>query len=500
MKTCFVLVLLLSAVVLPGQDKHDYVWLLGYPPNSEQDSLGGTLLDFNARPPAAIFFETPYGLGQSAAVCDHDGNLAFYTNGCDIRNRYHQQMQNGEGINAGQMQGFYCFDGNGTYPNHQGVLALPYPGLEGRYALFHLRMDDFAFSIDQLMYSVIDAEADAGHGAVLQKNVLLLQTSLADQLTGVRHANGRDWWIVVPQQLGNRYYIFLFSPEGVVGPWMQNIGHSWAIASRRGQACFSPDGSKYVRTDPYNGIQLFDFDRCAGVLSNHVAVGLLPHHFGYEWHGLSISPNSRFLYMSYPTLLLQYDLHAANIAASVRYIALYDGSFSPQRTNFYQHTLGPNGKIYITAHNSVNCLHVIHRPDELGVACDFEQRGLRLPSQHALAAPNIPHFRLWGEAGSPCDTLGLTGPVAAPEERRPPFDIRLFPNPAGEQAILLLEGAPPGPAWMGLYNAMGQLVRQASWPQAGRHEISLAGLPAGVYYAQIATADGQRRVLPLAKR
>jgi hypothetical protein len=494
----FLLALLLHATVLLGQDKHDHIWLFGYPPNIEQDSFGGTRLDFNVEPLEIGFFETPYRICQSGVVSDSSGRLALYSNGCDVRNRHHQVMQNGAGINSGQTHDTYCV--NGCYPLNQGILALPHPGVDGQYCLFHLwRGGDAA--IRDFLYSVIDVAADNDSGVVLQKNVLLFQDALADQLTAVRHANGRDWWILVPKAGGNRYFRFLFSPAGVEGPWGQDIGHPWLPWYWSGQVCFSPDGRKYIRMNPFNGLHVFDFDRCTGTLSNPLAIGF-PEHVASsaDSGGVSVSPNGRFLYVSFSTRVYQYDLYAASIAASRKTVAVYDGFLSPLPTTFYQHALGPDGKIYITASNSVNRLHVIHRPDEPGEACDLEQHGLRLAGLHAFAAPNIPHFRLWGEAGSPCDTLGLTGPVAAPEERRPPFGIRLFPNPAGEQAILLLEGAPPGPAWMGLYNAVGQLVRQASWPQAGRHEISLAGLPAGVYYAQIATADGQRRVLPLAKR
>ena len=40
---------------------------------------------------------------------------------------------------------------------------------------------------------------------------------------------------------------------------------------------------------------------------------------------------------------------------------------------FFQAMPGLDGKIYLTAPNGVNILHVIHQPDEKGQACEVEQ-------------------------------------------------------------------------------------------------------------------------------
>ncbi len=82
-------------------------------------------------------------------------------------------------------------------------------------------------------------------------------------------------------------------------------------------------------------------------------------------------------------------------------IAEYDGYQNPQNTSFYRSQLAPDGKIYISTNLSTYNLHVIHHPDSAGLACQFEQRGVELPTLNGNSIPNFPHFRL-GASAEPC--------------------------------------------------------------------------------------------------
>ena len=177
-------------------------------------------------------------------------------------------------------------------------------------------------------------------------------------------------------------------------------------------ANFSQDGSKYVIVEgklisgPVE-VHLYDFDRCTGLLSNpqYWTIPISPIFA----EGCAISPNSRYLYASAYTELWQYDLWADDVEASGILVGEYDGFLVHNffTTHFYQAELAPDGKIYITCTNGVRYMHVIHNPDEAGLACNFEQRGLYLPTHNSFAAPNWPNYRLGPLDGSPCDTLGL---------------------------------------------------------------------------------------------
>ncbi|MBX2927091.1 MAG: hypothetical protein KF852_04590 [Saprospiraceae bacterium] len=136
------------------------------------------------------------------------------------------------------------------------------------------------------------------------------------------------------------------------------------------QAVFSPNGRKFALAHSAQSVTVFDFDRCTGLLSNPYDIRLWPPVV--SGRGLAISPSSRYLYVSNIVDLYQYDLYAADISLSVLHIDTYDGFMPPLHTTFYQQKLAPDGKIYMTANNGVDVLHVIHQPDSAGVACQFE--------------------------------------------------------------------------------------------------------------------------------
>ncbi|MEL6868041.1 MAG: T9SS type A sorting domain-containing protein, partial [Bacteroidota bacterium] len=158
-----------------------------------------------------------------------------------------------------------------------------------------------------------------------------------------------------------------------------------------GQSVFSPKGKKYARYSSLTGIFIYDFDRCEGLLSNPLLIdGRDINSFTY---GAAISPNSRFLYTTQNTKVFQFDLTADDIEASEVQIAEYDDYANPNPTYFGFLQLAPDNKIYGTGSQLFPFLHVIHQPNEKGLACQFEQRGLTLPTDNDASLPNFPHFR-----------------------------------------------------------------------------------------------------------
>jgi len=156
--------------------------------------------------------------------------------------------------------------------------------------------------------------------------------------------------------------------------------------------------------------------------------------------------------------------------------------------------LAPDGKIYVTSTNGVNRLHVIHNPNEPGAACNLEQHGIRLPTYHAFAAPNFPHFRLYDLPGSPCDTLGISTADQEPEPQEE--GIKIFPNPADGMVYIQL---PPDVAGkLRVWNAAGQVMfHEEIRERAGqRLSINTAQWPAGIYFCTLQSDGGRasRRV------
>jgi hypothetical protein len=485
MRSIVLLPLLLFLGFPANAQKEDFVWLLGYTPNEPAQKFGGTKIDFHQSLPNISFFNIPFRLFPIGMINNPSGVVQFYSNGCSIANRENQIMLNGNGINAGYMADAYCV--NGGYPFRNGLLSLSLPADTNNFVFFHLWGDNSTL-YKRLQYTKIDMTLDNGLGAVTSKNEIALQDTFTDHLTAVRHGNGRDWWIAAHKGRSNRSLLFLLDHDGLHAPIAQHIGPVWGPRDWSGQSVFSPDGRQYARANPDNGLNLFDFDRCTGAFSNPIVVSLAADSASAA--GVAFSPNSRFLYLSTGLKLFQFDMQAPNIPASKQLIGVYDGFLGPFPTSFYQMRLAPNGKIYMGATNGVRYLHTIHQPDMPGAACNFVQHDLELPTHFAIGLPNFPYFRLYDEPGSPCDTLGINGgPWWTSTGAAAESQIQVRPNPFRERFTLALSVNLRSPA-LRLHDAAGRLVLEQRLV-LGVNEIEAAGLPAGLYFWEVAAA-GER--------
>lgn len=370
------------------------------------DEWGVTLLDFSNIDKPEIIEKQEYAVNftaTNASICDSMGNLLFYTNGEKIYDPNHQVMENGTGIAVNNADGY-------GYRLSQGAIALPYPGHEKLYLLITVEDNLFITMGWNLFSHTIDMTKNNGMGAVIEKRALLVQDSLTwGKLSAVKHANGRDWWFVIPRRFSNTYYIGLLSPTGVVIK-SQNIGYT--TEDGVGESLFSPNGNKYIRVDNRNGIEpgimmAMDFDRCIGELSNFQAsyLALLPTTFGL---GASISPDSRYLYINKITEAYQFDLWAMDVFSTQIVVAQNDGFVTNNSINFFQaNQLGPDGRLYIQGLNQGFFLHFINFPNRAGDACQFVQHGVETPTLVAREIPNFPNYRLGPLDGSSCDTLGF---------------------------------------------------------------------------------------------
>lgn len=488
------------------QDQFSNIWLLGYPPNDSASGYGGSMINFNFSPPKLSYFPILVGANNSVQICNREGIFQFYSNGCKIVNYNQQLMSNGDQINPGVFHNEWCSTGL-AYETRQGMIVLPWPDRDDEYAMFHLGWHRTAGSpprnyLQDFYFTRINMALNDGLGEVSEKNTLLLKdTNLLDNLTAVRHGNGRDWWIVQPRGGSDTFYLFLLTPYEIKGPIIEESGLYCRVRGYiGGQVVFSPDGTKYVRVNILDGIDIFDFDRCRGkfVYSKRLPFpGILDDGIPM---GASISPSSRYLYVSVSTKLFQYDLQAANIEASKILIDAYDGfrdtATGNFQTLFYQHMLGPDNKIYMSVPSTTHFFHVIHNPDAAGIACNFRQHDLRLPALHGFSVPNFPHFRLYDLPASPCDSLGID----APEEYRvlwsPSDGIRLFPNPIGMGTVNVT--IPPGDGGvLRVFNAAGQYLAEYKIDNERLFPLDSSAWPNGVYMVTFSTAQSKR---PMAAR
>ena len=418
--------------------------------------------------------------GSCASIANENGKLLFYAetratisgNTTLVFDTTHQVMQNGNNI-----------VGRGWY---QELVIVPNPANDSTYYLFSIGVT----SIYGLYYSIIDMRLNNGLGAVTVKNVQLQSFEQVDCLNAVKHGNGRDWWVLFRKagslsNGNNDWYSYLITPVSVQNFSIQSIGS------------LNKTNSGY--TNLIGLVELYDFDRCSGLLSNPVTIEpeALPS-VPYTW-SCEFSPDASKLYVTTAddtTYLFQYDLNASNISQSKNTL---------WTTNYPLYTggglkLAPDNKIYLasiyyngvqfpypyqdTVYNMYNMnLSVINQPDSLGIACDFQPYSFYLGGKRTyLGLPNNPDYELEAVAGSVCDTL--TGIAPSPLERG---GVRIFPNPAN--STLYVSGMPEGKNEIEVYDIYGRLLLKKNASAAG--SIDVSSLSDGVYNLRIKNEAGE---------
>lgn len=489
MKTSILLLILLyTTAILQAQNKRDYQWIIG------GNSIGnGIALDFNASPVEITGKKTGIFMASSnTSMSDSSGKLLYYSNGCRIMNASAETMENGDEINPGLIQDGFCTSGGGS-PLNQAVITIPSPGSDSIYFLFNLDLgypdSDHSRVLPRNLYcQKIDMSKDSGLGAVVQKNVVAVYDSFSmGNVQACRHANGKDWWIIVPRAHSNCYFLVPVTNEGVQPAQLKCSGSVWIDPDAGGQATFSPDGKKYIRFNAWNGLNIFDFDAASGDLSNPVHVDFSNDTVNYI-AGASVSPNSRYLYISARKNLYQFDLQAPDIGASRTLIATWDGYQNPYPTIFFMSALAPDGKIYISNTSSTFNLHVINKPNCPGVACQLVQHGVVLPDYNFATIPNLPHYNLL-TATYDCDSISANADWVAYSGA-----LQCFPNPAATEINIRFPQAISG-QWA-LFDISGKNCREGSWEGDELH-LDLENLPQGFYLFQLRAKGGQRYITKL---
>jgi len=493
-------VLCLSATALwAGAATHaqsfDNLWLAGYNEFPGVPGYGHAQLRFQGdsvrAEPALLAFNLE---NTVAAMCDSAGQLLFYSNGCAVANRQHQIMPNGEGLNPGDLSDLVC--GRKGYIVPQGAMVLPMPGKPGRYALLHMgaTYDPVRkLKLGPLYFSEIDMALEGGMGDVNTKNEVLLSGDLG-AFTAVRHGNGRDWWVLVPEFGGQSWYGFVLSPAGFSAQPPQSLPALLPGCEKHGATVASPDGRLVANWGDCK-LSVQRFDRCSGTLSDKLELAA-PNHW-IPGGGLAFSPSGRYLYATSQNVLFRVDLEALVPSLDTMrfsYDPFLKSKYDVPGNTFHYLQSGPDGRIYGNIPSRADYLHVINKPDGINRdSIGFVPRRVKLPVTSVRTLPNSPNFCLGDLHGSPCDTLGIT-PTAEPEAVAA-FAVSVSPNPA-QGEVVLRDFSPESVAqervWR-VFSAPGQMLRSAALPPGtAEHRLDLRDLPPGLYWWEMLRADGSR--------
>ena len=243
-------------------------------------------------------------------------------------------------------------------------------------------MPDNSYETKGLKYSVVDMDNNGGLGdATLTWNKELL-TPVSQKVTAVKHANGKDFWIVAHKWGSDEFYAYLLTEKGLSPPVISHAGtiHSGGFVDQTnayGYMKLSPDGSKLaLAISGLNKVELFDFSSSSGVVSNPASYTFTTP--GVNPYGIEFSPNNQMLYTS---LLQIIGNGPPTVPSKIFQFNLKNGLVNPmlidtaagERIGGMQ--LATDGRIYLTRTVNIlinrDSLDVIYNPNRPGPECNY---------------------------------------------------------------------------------------------------------------------------------
>jgi len=199
---------------------HDNTWILGYGRPRTDFLIGLTKLTFEDGTIKMDTIQNP-GFGyyhNNSAFSDDKGDLITYFDGNDIMNKQYEFMENGKGMNKEIIENNYYLSSEFM---SQASVMIPWPGhpdsiLVLYSSLFIIATPDMTdvVSLD-LSMAVINRKSNNNDGKlIIRDSILLKDTIQSGRLNPIRHANGRDWWLLISERGHNRFYTILIDPQG----------------------------------------------------------------------------------------------------------------------------------------------------------------------------------------------------------------------------------------------------------------------------------------------
>jgi PKD repeat protein len=353
------------------------VWAFGY-------NCG---INFNTNPPTIfvpVFREKLNRLGVASAassVSDCNGNLLFYTSGCQIWNRNQQPMPNGT------LVGDCNYGLLGEWGGADNVLIIPNTYDSLKYTVIYSVSSDPSVidsnSYNGIYYCEVNMNLQGGLGDVDSIKDIRICRYSSFCLAVIPDSNNKDYWIITKPTSDSLYSFKLANSfidtipiksfglgdkqQGIIKPShnYKNIATTCIWASQSTSAAI-----------------LYDFNRNTGQIMNPKALVRQNQLFGKHPFGVEFSPNDSLIYLSTPLYVTPW-LNSYNRLLQVERYA-YD---IPSTLEIIGNTLyvlglqiGPDNKIYVVNNsNGQEKIGVINKPNLKGKACIFNENQYMVP-------------------------------------------------------------------------------------------------------------------------
>ena len=477
-------------------------WVFGYEYEPEAPyRLGINCLDFNDHQIRVYPYEYQNGISwlshSSSFICDSSGRIVLITDNCTDYDRKLNIIEGGEMLHNDEWGNEYCLDdSHGYFPTKTNIFFPDVKNSKVFYQLYKnfLATDEYVSS--SLMLNTIVQDEDGRYIVQSHDTIDDRKYQHINLIEPTLNHDKDSWWIFNHKNNTNEYTAYLLKDGNLDKIETQLIGRalnerSTAITS----TIFSPDNKRIVQVVNGVGVQVFDFDDETGLFSNAREIKVRVDTFEYWAYGLCFSPNSRFLYLA--TTGDYFDIH---FTGHLYQIDMEEGtvenlgSFTEKDDTGWDMGIGsisrgPDCRLYITTGGTNYWMHVIHYPDEKGIACNFQPLALEMPFRIAKVMPNFLQY------GSGCDpTYDWPFPMATqiPGEEIT-TDINISPNPGRDMVFLNSKESKPSAWTISVYDMSGRSVMKVDDIDAYTTQLDISALSAAVYIYKVTDRDGKIR-------
>lgn len=479
--------IILHSSAFSQKEAYNWIWGTCFPEfgcDGIDDGLNGTgIMKFNDDSLQSIttkYFPAPFSKG-SATISDSLGNFLMAFNG--------KTLFDSSGSVIAELSDV---DYDDLIVGYRGFLFLN-SRFNDEYYLINSICGNFVNSpnphnmgIDTL-FSVSKIKVDQT-GYTLEESISyeLPISTVPGAIDACRHANGRDWWILKLGQRKNHYVRGLLTPYSVeLEPYYSNEDSSYVSF---GWASFSSDGSKYVHW--FGGhireLQVFDFDRCTGELSNLQTFDfseIISNDGFIDFTPFSLSPDGSKIYMVRSNVELvvsenfQYDLETQTLTVISDSLGIF--CLTPN----LKQMLGGSCCVDYTPTPNVPYANILKQPNESGFDTEFIPFYYELPLYGFIYYPPNQANHLLGPIDDTiCDSLGLDDETSIKKIEQSSFNI--FPNPGNE--IIHFSTDLPLPLELTIRDNQGRIVIEKTKNQKSfTIQDEIPELNAGIYFIEL---------------
>jgi Secretion system C-terminal sorting domain len=455
------------------------------------------------------------------------GDLLMMVQGDGVFNANGQLIDNSDNMMTPHADSFLYIWGGAANEDRQRMIVLPKAAK--KFDIFMPFFSDSSLKYaglavngaDLIYHHEVDMKLNNGKGRMTKKMEHLNLGGVhirTNGLEAIRHANGRDWWLIkaaysylnpynsgplFSKAIDSLYYLtYLVQQDTILGPNISfitsfkgtkiNEGPGYLRAAKDGSAITYSNAQEYLFVSSH-------FNRCDGSFSDVKKMGTPKDSLVEEYNdpsifvydaldgngdiGIAYSPNGRFIYLSRWFHIWQYDtqepdsaLAWVNITRSPDTLSTYAGIYS------FMH-LGKDNKVYVGAESGIslvnNAVSVIDSPNNKGLACHLVKRKLKFNSSSQGSThgySNMPNYNL-----GPNESLCWPTSIADAEKSK---DWKLYPNPTNGQLRIQYWGVDA--QQIDVLNPAGKIVISAVYPaQTLEHIIDLSRLAKGLYFVRI---------------